>query len=218
MSLGEKNSNWGIFLFIAAIIIAIIVFSSARFESLPFSFDSNSRTDVLTPLPLFTFNQGGGASVRNVDINHDAFERVSVFFCPSDGCARKLIEKIRGANSRIDIAIYSLTLDSISEAIVEAKKRGVEVRIIFDYDQSHNDASDDELLSRVGVDVRMRNGSGYMHNKYAVIDSNFVATGSFNYSNNADTRNEENLVFIQSEAVAKAFEADFNFIWEKSEK
>ena len=60
------------------------------------------------------------------------------------------------------------------------------------------------------VAVAIRNGSGIMHNKFSVIDDNFVATGSFNYSANADTRNEENLVFIQSAEIANQFEKDFN--------
>lgn len=211
MGLGEKKNNWGLLLFIASIVLAVIVFSLVRSDNSSTDFGSTSRDGFLAFFP-----PGTDFSTSGVDTNESSFGGVSVFFCPRDGCARKLIEKINESNSRIDIAIYSLTLDSISEAIIKAKKRGVKVRVVFDYGQSNNSSSDDELLLSEGVEVRLRNGPGYMHNKYTIIDSNFVATGSFNYSSNADTRNEENLVFIQGEHIARAFEADFNAIWEKS--
>ena len=55
-----------------------------------------------------------------------------------------------------------------------------------------------------------------MHNKFAVIDAKLVATGSFNYSQNADTKNEENLVFINDSVIASEFKNDFDLIWDKS--
>ena len=143
---------------------------------------------------------------------------VEVYFCPQDECADKLVAKINSAEKTMYIAIYSFTEDSIASAVLSAKQRGVDVKIIFDYDQSTNAYSDDEKLIEAGVSVARRNGSGYMHNKFAIIDGNIVATGSFNYSQNADTRNEENLVFIASEEVASKFKSDFDKIWDSSVK
>ena len=141
---------------------------------------------------------------------------VEAFFCPQDSCADKLIKKIDSADKNIFVAIYSFTHDGVADALIRAKERGVEVMVVFDYDQAGNDSSDDEKLFEKGVRVARRNGSGYMHNKFAVIDARIVATGSFNYSMNADTKNEENLVFIESAEIASKFKADFDLIWGKS--
>lgn len=141
---------------------------------------------------------------------------VEVYFCPRDECANKLIQRIDSANSSIYIAIYSFTHDEIASALIRAKERGLDVRVVFDYDQSKNDSSDDEKLQMSGILVALRNGSGYMHNKFTVIDGNIVATGSFNYSQNADTRNDENLIFIVGEGVAVKYKKDFDRLWELS--
>lgn len=143
-------------------------------------------------------------------------DQVGVFFCPRDACAEQLIQRINSADKNIFIAIYSFTHDGISDALLAAKKRGVEIEVVFDYDQSANASSDDEKLIAEGIKVAKRNGSGYMHNKYSVIDGNFVATGSFNYSQNADTRNDENLVFIQSSDIAAKYKVDFDRLWSVS--
>ncbi|MFA7133563.1 MAG: phospholipase D-like domain-containing protein [archaeon] len=211
MGLKENKSGGGIVFFILVILFAgLFIFSVRQDNNAENPFDG-----------LFT-----GLSVS--DSNKNSFEYysqssfiespslVETYFCPIDACGDKLIKKIDFADSNIFIAIYSFTHDGLSDAVIRAKKRGVDVWVIYDSDQSKNSASDDELLINEGVRVAYRNGSGYMHNKYTIIDMNLVATGSFNYSNNADTRNEENLVFIQSEDVASAFKKNFDEIWSKS--
>lgn len=143
---------------------------------------------------------------------------IEPYFCPEDSCATNLVSKINSANKSVYISIYSFTLKEITDSLIAAKQRGVEVKVIFDYDQSKSEYSVDEVLSDAGIEVRRRDGSGYMHNKFCVIDENIVATGSFNYSNNADTKNDENLVIIYSAELAAKFLNEFNEIWEQSTK
>jgi phosphatidylserine/phosphatidylglycerophosphate/cardiolipin synthase-like enzyme len=53
----------------------------------------------------------------------------------------------------------------------------------------------------------------YMHNKFMVIDGKVVLTGSYNYSKQADTQNDENLIVIEDGKVARAYEDEFNEMW-----
>ena len=138
---------------------------------------------------------------------------VQVFFCPQEHCADQLIGHINDANQSIYVVIYSFTHVGISDALIRAKERGVDVRVLFDYDQAAGSSSVDEKLAAAGIPIVRRNGPGYMHNKFTVIDGNLVSTGSFNYSNNADTKNDENLVFIWSAEIAKKYKADFDKLW-----
>ncbi|MDD5162674.1 MAG: phospholipase D family protein [Candidatus ainarchaeum sp.] len=137
-----------------------------------------------------------------------------IFFCPADNCSAKLISQIDSAEKTVHVAIYSFTLDAISDALISAKNRGLEVKVLMEKQQAGSSYSDDEKLVQAGIEVKfMNNPSGIMHNKFTVIDSAFVATGSFNYTANADEHNNENLVFLNNTETAKKFETEFQRLW-----
>ncbi len=139
------------------------------------------------------------------------------YFCPSNFCGQQLIQRINAAQKTIDVAIYSFTLDSVSDALIAAHQRGVSVRVLFDSGQASSEYSEDEKLAKAGILVkRMNLEKGIMHNKYLVIDSQLVGTGSFNYSQNASQFNRENLVFISNPETAQQFEKDFERLWNNS--
>ncbi len=209
---GEKKIGSGMLVLIIAVVLALMVITAARQDNTsPTGIDSNYFSSASSFFSFGDSNKSGGALKPEVST-------VEVFFCPMDSCANHLISKIDSAKSSVYVAIYSLTHDGVADALKKAKDRGVEVKVIFDKDQSMNDASDDEYLAQGGVLVSLRNGRGYMHNKYTIIDGAFVATGSFNYSQNADTKNEENLVFIENSEIAKRYKADFDRIWDLSDR
>lgn len=137
-----------------------------------------------------------------------------VYFCPEDSCASKLIEKINSAKTSLHVAIFSFTLDEIRDALVEAKKKGVDVKVVFDKGQAGNKYSEDEALAEAGIPIKYRGFSGYMHNKFIVYDDSFVSTGSFNYSKNANEKNDENLIFIFDREIAGNYEKEFDELWE----
>lgn len=193
---GSDKKSGGIFFFIAVVVIALLAFSFLREN----------------PVAI---EQSGFFSYSNPTV---VANQIDTYFCPEDECATKLISQIDSSKSSVYIAIYSFTHDEISEALVRAHQRGVEVKVIFDYDQSKNDYSEDEKLSAAGIVIKRRDGSGYMHNKFAIIDKNIVATGSFNYSENADKRNDENLLIIFSSDLAQRFLNEFEELWEQSTK
>ncbi len=138
-----------------------------------------------------------------------------VYFCPKDYCSKELIKNINGANESIDIAIYSFTLVSVQEALIDAKNRGVRVRIIFDYLQSFNQYSVDEKLIENGILIIRKNGfnGGAMHNKFIIIDNKKVLSGSFNYSKNGDENNNENLLLIFDKKLVEKYMSEFNYLW-----
>ena len=140
---------------------------------------------------------------------------LEVFFCPADDCADQLIQKIDGAEESVHVAIYSFTLDSVSDALAEAHEKGVEVKIVFDEQQAGNQYSEDEKLEQEGIFVKRK--KPVMHNKFTIIDREIVCTGSFNYSQNADTSNNENLLCFEDIGVALEYELEFQKLWEASE-
>lgn len=193
MNFFKKNNLVYLFLFFLISVMIVIFFSGndLNFENNFFCSSSNELVSFKNKCDL------------------------EVYFCPKDYCSSFIIQEINSANKSIDLAIYSFTLDSVADALIEANNRGVRVRVIFDYLQSFNSHSVYEKLVFSGIPVlRKGEGSwGAMHNKFIVIDEKKVFTGSFNYSKNADERNNENLLLVINERIVDKYLGEFNFLW-----
>ena len=61
--------------------------------------------------------------------------------------------------------------------------------------------------------VRHDNRKELMHNKFCIFDHSKIFTGSFNPTKNDATRNNNNLVIIESMTLAKNYEEEFNEMW-----
>jgi phosphatidylserine/phosphatidylglycerophosphate/cardiolipin synthase-like enzyme len=136
----------------------------------------------------------------------------------TSNCASLVIYWIGHANSSIHILIYSFTLSAITSALAQAKARGVDVKIVMDPGQvtSNGPSSQYTALKNANLDVRLGKGMNEMHDKVAIIDSAYILTGSFNWSQNANSNNDENLIVLRDQAWAQAYEAEFTLIWNKA--
>lgn len=160
-------------------------------------FGPDTRPD--TPYPHFAI---GGAEVE-------------VAFSPDDGAASKIIAEIQTAESSIDFLAYSLTSDAIAAALLERAAAGVTVRGVFDAGQAEsNTGGEFENLRQQGINVRLDGIDGLMHHKVILIDGKTVITGSYNFSNNAERTNDENLVILHDPAAAALYAGNFQTIYE----
>lgn len=98
----------------------------------------------------------------------------------------------------IDIAVYSISDSEIYNALLRAKDRGIKIRIVTDRLQVSQSQTVKDLYN-AGFDIKISNGfnNGMMHNKYAIFDGQYVITGSFNWSNNAENYNWENAIILE---------------------
>ena len=165
-------------------------------------------------------------SVRNELVTTTRLEQITVTevtgsgtqlvehcFSPGGDCATVLIRWISSAKTSIHVLIYSFTLDNVRDALIQAKNRGVDVKVVFDEGQAHGQGSEYSNLKAAGVDVRVDTGSGLMHDKVAIIDSHIIITGSFNWSQAGNQENNENLIVIDSSSWAAAYEQQFQLIY-----
>ncbi len=139
---------------------------------------------------------------------------VTVCFTPGGDCWKLIVNEIENAEKTLDVAIYSLTSLELSSALVAAKSRGVAIRLVTDNEQSQSKYSKTQYLADSDIPVRY-DGYGCMHHKFAIIDTAMVITGSYNWSNSAETRNDENVVFIKSRGIAEAYSSEFGRLWER---
>ncbi|MBN1872300.1 MAG: phospholipase D family protein [Candidatus Omnitrophica bacterium] len=138
---------------------------------------------------------------------------VTVLFSPEDDCGRRILQCIEGAKESMELAIYHITSRPLAQALVRAKERGVTVRVFIDGDNADDQYSKATYLKRSGLDVLTEKGVGLMHNKFCIIDDKIVITGSFNWTNSADLKNDENLLIIESEKIARKYRLQFEKYW-----
>lgn len=138
---------------------------------------------------------------------------VGIYFSPDGECEAQVLYWIDQANSTIHVMIFSFTLDSVSNALIEAHQRGVEVKVVFERSQISK-YSEYSTLANAGIQVRNDTNSRFMHNKVMIVDGIYVLTGSFNWSASAQESNDENLVVIKDSGYAQIYEEKFLEIWQ----
>ncbi|MBN1920344.1 MAG: DUF1669 domain-containing protein [Anaerolineae bacterium] len=125
----------------------------------------------------------------------------------STGLDLRLAQAIDSTTSTIDIAAYDLNISAVVDALVRAHQRGVTVRLVVEGDYQQRDGPTE--LQKVGAPVVIERRDPYMHNKFMVLDGRTVWTGSWNFAYNETYRNDNNVVIINSEAMAENYTAEF---------
>jgi phosphatidylserine/phosphatidylglycerophosphate/cardiolipin synthase-like enzyme len=135
---------------------------------------------------------------------------IQVCFSRVEQCDSLLINLISQAKKSIYVAIYSFTRDGLARALIDAKNRGVEVKVVIEKDNAYGQGSDYQMLKDAGVDVRLDGNPASMHHKFMIVDGELVVTGSYNWSTAAEDRNDENFVVIRDKEVVDRFTQEFN--------
>lgn len=145
---------------------------------------------------------------------------VQVGFSP-EGSARQLVlETIGSAQHSIQMLAYAFQAPDIAQALVDAKKRGVQVRIVVDKQRNQGKTSKAamDLVTLNGVELRTNEHFHIHHDKTIIVDGNTVETGSFNFASSAETVNSENVVVIRDMPhVSRQYVAHWQSRWELGE-
>ena len=137
------------------------------------------------------------------------------YFFPNPSNEQRVVNMFRTCKKTLDIAIFTFTRDSIAQAILDAHHRGLKIRCIGDDGNSKVKGSDVRLLASVGIPCKTDNNPRFhMHNKMAIIDNSVVITGSFNWTNQAINKNQDNILFIEDKNIANQYTEYFNKIWD----
>ena len=140
----------------------------------------------------------------------------SIYFSPQDKViADKIIPLINGAKSYIYIPIFVITHEELSQAILNAHKRGVDVKLIVDATNSKISRSKVNYLRNSNIPVKVENYAGKMHTKAIIIDDEYLITGSMNLSKSGENKNDENCIIFHNQKLAKFFKGYFEYIWSK---
>ena len=165
---------------------------------------------------MFLEDRFGGLSRPDTPFAESLLEgnKVEVYFSPDDGVGAHLVDILQEAQSSIDLLAFSLTSDSLADALLDAAGKGVKVRIVIERDQAGNAGSEAARLLEAGLDLQLDNNPNSMHHKVILIDSSIVVTGSYNFSRSAEDFNDENVIILHNPELAADYLVEFNRIFQ----
>ena len=138
--------------------------------------------------------------------------KIKNYFCPEDQCESRIKEELYLANKSIYFLTFSFTSDSIANVLLNKNTReGVEVRGVMEAGGSNGEML--TLLNKTGFEAVKDANKYKMHHKVFIIDEKIVITGSMNPTGNGNRGNDENILIIESEEIAKRFKEEFDWIY-----
>jgi phosphatidylserine/phosphatidylglycerophosphate/cardiolipin synthase-like enzyme len=155
------------------------------------------------------------AVMRAIDLAHPQVSvRTEVWFSPGPACLDAVLRHVRDCRERMDICVFTIADDRISEQILAAHRRGLQIRLISDNDKRADLGSDIEQLADAGIAVAVDRSEAHMHHKFALFDGRQLLNGSFNWTRSASRYNDENLVSTNDPVQVAHFSAQFEALWE----
>lgn len=141
---------------------------------------------------------------------------LQIAFSPKDkAIANIVLPLIKNAKSYIYIPTFVLTESRVTEELINAKNRGVDVRIIIDALNASVKHSKHNQLRLGKVLVKTENYAGKMHSKSMIVDDEYTIVGSMNFSNSGENRNDENMILIKDSQITKHYKNFFLYQWNR---
>jgi len=130
----------------------------------------------------------------------------------------RICHYLSSARKTLEICVFTITDDRFSKVLLDAHKKGVEVRIITDDEKSIDPGSDIEAFLKAGIKLRMDCSHAHMHHKFAILDGLIIMNGSFNWTRSASKENRENVMVSNDKAFVAQFQKEFEHLWQEFAK
>jgi len=144
----------------------------------------------------------------------DSVELAESWFSPGTSCFKGIINQLNRAAATVDICVFTIADDNLTEAILKTHHRGVRVRVISDNDKVNDAGSDIDYLARKGLAVKVDNTDYHMHHKFVLFDNQRLINGSFNWTRSASRYNSEDLTLTDDRRHVEAYQKHFERLWQ----
>jgi phosphatidylserine/phosphatidylglycerophosphate/cardiolipin synthase-like enzyme/DNA/RNA endonuclease YhcR with UshA esterase domain len=141
--------------------------------------------------------------------------RVECYFSPSDGTTKHIKKGIESAESDLEIACMLITRSDLGRAVAAQSNSGIDAKVIENTYDQWNDYVADIMIDELDENFKTNGEGGNMHHKYMIADQSnsssdpFVLTGSHNWTNAAETKNDENTLIVHDPVVVNQYFQDF---------
>lgn len=152
-------------------------------------------------------------NIKNVNLGKT---KISVYFSPKDQTiSTAVIPLVNSAKKYIYIPAFVFTHDELTQALISAKNRGIDVKIIADAVNTTTKRSKVKVLRSANIPVKIENYAGKLHSKSIIIDDKYIISGSMNFSYSGENKNDENCLIIEDSTLAKYYREFFEYIWQR---
>lgn len=153
-------------------------------------------------------------SSKTVDKAILGSSKISVYFSPQDKTITgHIIPLVNNASKYIYVPVFVITHKDFKQSLINAKQRGVDVRVIVDATSAGSKYSSVKYLRENGIKVKTENCAGKMHMKSIIIDDKYTIIGSMNFTKSGEQYNDENAIIIENPMLTKAFKEKFLYFW-----
>jgi len=145
--------------------------------------------------------------------------RLDIYFSPDDGVLNALVPVLEGAQKSIYFLAYSFTSNQLGDIVREKAQAGLSIAGVMEAEQvASNQGTEYDPFRQAGLDVRLDGNEGLLHHKVFIIDEKIVAFGSYNFSQSAEERNDENMIIVYNPVIAEQFLLEFQRVQEHAQK
>jgi phosphatidylserine/phosphatidylglycerophosphate/cardiolipin synthase-like enzyme len=145
--------------------------------------------------------------------------RIDIYFSPDDGVLASLVPVLESAQESIYFLTYSFTSNQLGEIVRQKAEAEVKVAGVMDDEQVRsNQGTEFDPFRQADLDVRIDGIDGLMHHKVFIVDEKIVVMGSYNFSQNAEERNDENLLIIYDPVIAEQLMFEFLRVQEQAQR
>jgi phosphatidylserine/phosphatidylglycerophosphate/cardiolipin synthase-like enzyme len=123
--------------------------------------------------------------------------KADVHFSPKGGCTEAIVAELQRARREVLVLAYSFTARPITDALIDARQRGLRVEIILDHSNEKEPHTDLPHLLEKGLKPLIDDHHAIAHNKIMLIDGRTIITGSFNFTHQAELENAENMLILK---------------------
>lgn len=142
---------------------------------------------------------------------------VTTGFSPEGSAQTLVLRTLQGAGQSIRLMGYTFTSPDVVRALLAAKARDVDVKVVLDAEGNWGKASVAAMntLANAGIGLRTTTAYRIMHDKVIIVDERTVSTGSFNFTQAAARANSENVLVVQDmPALAQNYLAHWQSRWD----
>lgn len=143
---------------------------------------------------------------------------MDVYFSPDDNVQASFLDLVNNAQESVYFMAFSFTADEIGNAVRTRAQDGVTVAGVMEDEQvNSNIGTEFDAFKQAGLDVFRDGNEGQMHHKVMIIDESIVIFGSYNFTNSAEMKNDENLLVIYNKDIAAQFIAEFQRVYAQAQ-
>jgi len=145
--------------------------------------------------------------------------RIDIYFSPDDGVLSALASLLSSAQESIHFLAFSFTSNDLGVIVREKAEAGLTIAGVMDQEQvSSNQGTEYDPFKQADLDVRIDGNAGQMHHKVFIVDEKIVVLGSYNFSQSAEERNDENIIIVYNTVIAEQFMLEFERVQSQADR